>query len=99
MPAILATWEAETERITDQGQPGQKVSETPNSANSWMWWYTPVIPSYEGVEIRRIWFQASLCKKDCKTPSQQKRLGTVVLYLSSQQQWEAQNRRSQSRPA
>jgi hypothetical protein len=34
MPGILATWEAETQRITVQGQLRQIVQETPISENN-----------------------------------------------------------------
>jgi hypothetical protein len=47
-------------RIVVQGQPRQKVRETPVSANSWLQWFVPVIPAMWELEIRRIMVQAGL---------------------------------------
>jgi hypothetical protein len=38
IPLISATWEAEIRRIVFQGQPGQKVSETPSQLIGQAWW-------------------------------------------------------------
>jgi hypothetical protein len=46
MPVIPATQQAEMERITVWGQPGQKVSKIPSQPiKSWMQWHAPVIPA------------------------------------------------------
>jgi hypothetical protein len=37
MPVILATKETEIRRIKVQGQPGQKVRETPSQQTIWAW--------------------------------------------------------------
>jgi hypothetical protein len=37
--------EAKIWRIEDQGQPGQKVHETPISTNGWTRWHASVIPA------------------------------------------------------
>jgi hypothetical protein len=44
---IPATQEAETGRITVQGQLTQKVSKTPSQPVSQVWWYAPVIPGMQ----------------------------------------------------
>jgi hypothetical protein len=45
LPIISATQEADIEKIAFQGQPGQKVSETPISINKPGWRSMPVIQS------------------------------------------------------
>jgi hypothetical protein len=42
------TSEVEIGRIMVQGQPGQKVLETPISTHGWEWWYVPAIPALWG---------------------------------------------------
>jgi hypothetical protein len=42
MSVILTAQEAEIQRITVQGQPGQKSSQP---IKSWVWWHTAVIPA------------------------------------------------------
>jgi hypothetical protein len=44
MAAIPATQEVEIRRIMVQGQPRQKIVETPISTNELGLWYVPVIP-------------------------------------------------------
>jgi hypothetical protein len=44
-PIFLATWEAEIQRITVTGQPGQKSLRDPHlNGKSWAWWCASVIP-------------------------------------------------------
>jgi hypothetical protein len=45
--------ETEVERITIQGQPRQKDSETPITTNGWVQWHTPIFPATQGsINIR-----------------------------------------------
>jgi hypothetical protein len=45
--AQLLGKEVEIGRITVQGQPWGKVSETSSQQKCWSWWYVPVIPAME----------------------------------------------------
>jgi hypothetical protein len=45
-PVMPPAQKAEVKRTANQGQPGEKVSETPISTNkSWVWWHASVIPA------------------------------------------------------
>jgi hypothetical protein len=48
MPIILVTLKAAIRRIAVPGKPGQNVSETPISTNSWAWWCMTVSPAMAG---------------------------------------------------
>jgi hypothetical protein len=51
-PVILAPQEAEMGKIIVQGQPRQKVWETPSQPiKSWPWWHMPVIPAMKEMSI------------------------------------------------
>jgi hypothetical protein len=53
-PTILAVWEAKMERFMIQGQPQQKVSETPMSTNKLGTMMHACHPSYKGSINRRM---------------------------------------------
>jgi hypothetical protein len=49
MRVILTTQEVEMEKISVQGQPGQKVSKTPSQSVIHAWWCVPVVSAMQEV--------------------------------------------------
>jgi hypothetical protein len=80
---ILATWEAEMERIEVGGQPRQKVLETPSqpmARHSGIHLSSQVT---DETEIGRIMVPGQTKQKVCKTPSQWEKTGHGGAHLTS----------------
>jgi hypothetical protein len=60
---IPTTREVETGRITVEGQPGQKFSNTESQQTSRTFWSLPVIPASCKAIVGRLWFEPSLGQK------------------------------------
>jgi hypothetical protein len=59
-------------RIVVQSQTGQKLAGL-CVKNSQMWWYIPVIPATQKVEVEGLWSKAGQCKSMRLTEKQTKR--------------------------